>query len=99
MFGLGNASDGLEKPFYMGGFQLSRFDYVKYDKEHEELQASYKDAVIEMERAILSMGQSREASLAITKLEECYMWVGKAIRNHQIKVNGPAELLEERKEG
>jgi hypothetical protein len=31
-----------------------------------------------------------------TKLEEAYMWIGKAVRDDQIERNGSAELLEER---
>jgi len=41
----------------------------------------------------------RAKALAITKLEEVYMWIGKAIRDDQIKRNGSAELQEERKDG
>lgn len=37
--------------------------------------------------------------MAITKLEEFYMWVGKAIRDEQLLRNGSAELQEERKDG
>jgi len=36
----------------------------------------------------------RAKALAITKLEEVYMWIGKAIRDDQIKRNGSAELQE-----
>jgi len=36
---------------------------------------------------------------AIDKLEEFYMWVGKAIRDDQIKRNGSAPLQEGRKDG
>ena len=43
--------------------------------------------------------EGRAKSLALTKLEECYMWIGKAIRDAQMKRNGGAELQEERKNG
>lgn len=43
-----------------------------------------------------SMGAHRAKALALTKLEEVYMWIGKAIRDDQIERNGSAELQEER---
>lgn len=41
----------------------------------------------------------RAKALALTKLEECYMWIGKGVRDDQIKRNGSAELQEKRKDG
>lgn len=38
----------------------------------------------------------RSRATAITKLEECYAWVGKAIRDEQIVRNGSTPLQEER---
>jgi hypothetical protein len=38
----------------------------------------------------------RAKALALTKLEEVYMWIGKAIRDDQLSRNGTAELQEER---
>lgn len=37
-------------------------------------------------------------SLAITKLEECYMWIGKAIRDEQIARGGDNKHVPERGE-
>ena len=34
-----------------------------------------------------SLMPGRAKSLALTKLEECYMWIGKGLRDHQIAVN------------
>lgn len=42
---------------------------------------------------------SRSKAMALTKLEEFYMWVGKAVRDDQIVRNGSAPLQEERKNG
>lgn len=47
---------------------------------------------------IESLPPGRAKALAVTKLEECYMWIGKAIRDEQIARNGSAELMEERKD-
>ena len=76
---------------------MSRFDYVKYDDKAVEMQNGVKYQVTELERFIESFCKSpRAKALALTKLEECYMWIGKAIRDDQIQRNGSAELQEER---
>ena len=77
----------------------SRFDYVKYDELAAKQQAAFKDSVTELELCIeAGLKSPRAKALAITKLEECYMWIGKAIRDDQIARNGAAELQEERKD-
>lgn len=45
-----------------------------------------------------AMPHTRATSLALTKLEEAYMWIGKALRDDQIARNGSAELMEQRKD-
>lgn len=73
-----------------------RFDYVKYDNQairDQEAFKTYVQALEEMiEKKLLS---PRARSLALTKLEEVYMWIGKAIRDDQIARNC-SELQEER---
>lgn len=79
---------------------MSRFDYVKYDEQACALQEAFKNDVSVLEGRIdASLLSPRARALAITKLEECYMWIGKAIRDDQIERNGSAELLEKRKDG
>jgi len=75
---------------------MSRFDYVKYDDLANEQQQYFKQSVSNLELAIDSLKSPRAKALAITKLEEVYMWVGKAIRDDQIARNGSAELQEKR---
>lgn len=76
---------------------MSRFDYVKYDDVAMDAQAILKNKFVELEKLIESkLVSPRAKALAMTKLEECYMWVGKAIRDDQITRNGYAELQEER---
>ena len=66
-----------------------RFDYVLYDKKAAMDQATFKQMFQALEGGIASqLGQSRPASLAMTKLEEAYMWIGKAIRDDQIARDG-----------
>lgn len=87
----------------------SRFDYVAYDKNALADQALAKDLVKQIETFIDGIGYSlnseerklggiaRAKSLAITRLEECYMWIGKAIRDDQIiRSASPYALPEER---
>lgn len=73
-----------------------RFDYVKYDVKAQSLQQSVKSHMGVIELFLNNLPNSREKSLAITKLEEAYMWIGKAIRDDQIARNGSAELQEQR---
>lgn len=75
----------------------SRFDYVKYDAQAVADQQQMKETFTLVELNIENRIKSpRAKALAITKLEECYMWVGKAIRDDQIARNGGAELQESR---
>jgi hypothetical protein len=79
---------------------MGRFDYVKYDDISNVAQKEFKKQVEIMEDIIVrEMNPGRAQSLAMTKLEEFYMWIGKAIRDDQIARSGGAELQEERKNG
>lgn len=78
---------------------MSRFDYVKYDEEANAQQAELKQKSQELEALIEKLHSPRSKALALTKLEETYMWIGKAIRDDQIARNGSAQLMEERKNG
>jgi hypothetical protein len=71
---------------------MSRYDYVKYDDHSIALSADYKKRFEELEAALnldLSSNTAsiartgRSLSVAMTKLEEAFMWVGKAIRDKQ----------------
>jgi len=76
---------------------MNRFDYVAYDEIAKKEQAEFKDIFMDLESRIkLSEHNSRSASLALTKLEEAYMWIGKMIRDEQISRNGIANLEEQR---
>lgn len=75
---------------------MSRFDYVKYDETAIKQQEVFKHQTVMMEYNIEQLQSPRAKALAITKLEEAYMWIGKAIRDDQITRNGKAELQEER---
>ena len=76
---------------------MSRFDYVKYDEQAMILQDSFKGILKQLDSSIsIYLRPGRAQSLALTKLEEAYMWIGKAIRDDQIARNGSAELQEER---
>lgn len=89
---------------------MSRFDYLKYDERANELQAEAKETCQKLERMISGLGHNgdsvsmdpqlgRSKALAVTKLEEFYMWMGKAIRDEQIVRSSSVELQEEQKDG
>lgn len=74
---------------------MSRFDYVKYDEKACEVQAAFKAAMVNLDHmAETHLSNSRAKSLVFTKLEEAYMWIGKAIRDDQIS-RQPATTLQE----
>lgn len=78
----------------------TRFDYVKYDEQAQFLQDSFKKMFVNLEQQIEAMPAGRYKALALTKLEECYMFIGKVIRDDQIERNKvdfvQTELQEER---
>lgn len=81
----------------MGTTVGGRFDYVKYDETAIKHQENFKTLAQHMEANIEDLIKSpRAKAVALTKLEEVYMWIGKGIRDDQIKRNGSAELQEER---
>ncbi len=76
---------------------MSRFDYVKFDDTAYNKQADLKVAFAKLDHLIeTTLPNGRAKSLVYTKLEEAYMWVGKAIRDEQV-LERSAELQEERK--
>ncbi len=75
----------------------SRFDYVRYDGQAAQVQENFKEVFTALELAIENnIANSRAKSLALTRLEETYMWIGKGIRDDQIQRNGSAPLQEHR---
>ena len=75
---------------------MSRFDYVRYDTVSTTQQERAKELVTDVEKLIDSLESGRAKSLAYTKLEECYMWIGKAIRDDQIDRGGDDTHVAER---
>jgi hypothetical protein len=62
---------------------LETFDYIDWDEKSQAHCDRCRDLAMALEAAILDIGPSRSRSLALTKLEETFMWVGKAIRSEQ----------------
>lgn len=62
----------------------TKLDYVKWDFQSEALQQSLKKFYQQIETMIdEELQESREKSLTLTKLEESWMWLGKAIKVDQ----------------
>jgi hypothetical protein len=76
----------------------NRFDYVKYDDEALAKQQKAKSLFLGIEEFVNTeiFSANRPVALSLTKLEEAYMWVGKAIRDEQIARNSMTELQEGR---
>jgi hypothetical protein len=75
-----------------------RFDYVKYDATSVQLQDAFKLLCRHLEAAIDTLPDTRPKAIAMGKLEETYMWIGKAIRDYQITQGRGEQLQEERKD-
>lgn len=74
----------------------NRFDYVKYDDKAISQQSFFKEKFMSLEEATKHLISPRAKALVFTKLEESYMWIGKAIRDDQIERNSFAYLEEKR---
>jgi hypothetical protein len=73
-----------------------RFDYIRYDEVSKNEQEFMKDQVEFMEKRINTLQSGRYKALALTALEECYMWIGKAIRDDQVARTKEIPLQEDR---
>jgi hypothetical protein len=67
---------------------MSRLEYIEYDEHAKRGQEIFMEAFVELESMILPLHDCREKSIALTKLEEAFMWIGKYIRNDQIRRMG-----------
>jgi hypothetical protein len=73
------------------------FDYVKYDAVSIEKQEAFKKQFEQIESmAVLLLPDGRSRASLLTNLEVAYMWVGKAIRDEQIKRGAQTEHTPER---
>lgn len=78
----------------------TRFDYVKYDEEAVKKQSIIKESFMAIDNLVAKvLPEGRAKSLVFTKLEEAYMWTGKAIRDEQIKRDSSSEDCPERSNG
>jgi hypothetical protein len=63
---------------------MGRFDYVKYDENSAAQQSVFKKQCEILEQLIENnIKDGRSKSLALTNLEQVYMWIGKGIRDDQ----------------
>lgn len=74
----------------------SRFNYIAYDGVAQSKQAEMKDTCQILEEEIeVMLPNSRAKALALTALEECYMWIGKAVRDDQIERSSVSAPIQE----
>jgi hypothetical protein len=65
---------------------VGTFDYVEFNPHIDLMQQDIKQVCICLEREIFeNLKPSRERSIALTKLEELFMWIGKACRHDQLE--------------
>lgn len=76
---------------------MSRFDYVAYDTTAAKKQANVKAQFVKLDDWVQeNLATGRAKDRIFDKLEEAYMWVGKAVRDEQVFTRGPGVLQEER---
>lgn len=75
---------------------MNRFDYVKYDDASADLQKDFKNEFKKLEQLLTLLSEGRPKNIALTKLEEAYAWIGKAIRDDQLKRAPKTSLQEDR---
>jgi hypothetical protein len=62
-----------------------RFEYLKFDDVADRKLKGFKFHFEELANAVLdTLPAGRAQSLALEKLEEAYLWVGKSIRDDQL---------------
>lgn len=89
----GQARDAVE-PRAQARPHPGRFSYVAYDQYAKHQSEQFKAKFEELEQlTLISLADGRPKSLVLTKLEEAFMWVGKAIRDQQIASGGDAAHL------
>lgn len=59
----------------------SRFDYTEFSKRQADYHTAVRLMFEKLEAFLALLPDSRPKSLALTKLEESFMWVGKAVRD------------------
>jgi hypothetical protein len=62
----------------------SRYAYTKFDEKSLKTQSVILKEIEALTESVEKLAVSRPQMLVLTKLEEAYMWVGKAIRDDQI---------------
>lgn len=80
-------------------WKSKRFDYIKYDELSQVQQIEAKDMCLDLEYWIEVNLKGRPASIALTKLEEVYAWIGKGIRDLQVSERRNDTPEEERRDG
>lgn len=74
-------------------FGLShRFAYTKFDSQSQDSLAGFRDLFQQLEVHVDGLADGRAKALVYTKLEEAFMWVGKALRDTQIARTGKVEV-------
>jgi len=69
---------------------LTTFDNIEFVGKHLEMHEKAKGFVIELEQLIAeipfaNLAAQNELEQAMSKLQECFMWIGKAIKSDQME--------------
>lgn len=61
---------------------MTTLQYVQPTDEQKEIMQKFRDQMESLYKEIGSLTPNRGVSLALTKLEECAMWLNKGITNN-----------------
>jgi hypothetical protein len=72
----------------MADKSVNEYDFIQFDDESLKKQAMFKEQVVKLTADIDALISPSARVEALKKLSECYMWIGKAIRDDQIARTG-----------
>ena len=64
---------------------MSSFDTVVFDDTSNAKIQEFKTRCVQLEALVLSLGDSREKLMSVSKLEEFFMWIKQAIEREQVE--------------
>jgi len=64
---------------------MSTFSYVKFDDKSNETLKAFKTAFEGIETMIRALPDGPHKEQSIVNLEQSYMWIGKTIRDSQLR--------------
>lgn len=65
---------------------MSRFDHVKFNESTQSASEEFKQRYVSIEVLLDRLPPMKGKAFALQRLEESFMWVGKALRDIQLEI-------------